>query len=204
MAENSDHALEFTNSQEQLELSALINRFCDRDPKDFNPDTDVDEARKIVHILDPKMELTKEGHYLERLRSDTTSSSTIVGTTEFGEFQTTVGRQNEKGPKVTSIGTKPAEYRIGSYVVTKQQNPRGPILTFKHFMRHGRTAQMLGQFPPFWGILYNPDSLEPIGILDIHTQVKEKIFKLPFLMKKGESVRRINQHADVVWRVPDK
>jgi len=61
----SENAFEFENSGEQLRLSNLVNRFCERKAEEFDPAVHVDEVREIVKALAPKVKSFSSPHWFE-------------------------------------------------------------------------------------------------------------------------------------------
>lgn len=196
MAENP---LEFENSQEQLRLSALINRFCDRKAEEFDSNVHVDEAREIIRILAPKIKSFSNRYWAENFgsSSDKTTTSAIRGVTNLGEVTVTTGSKSQKELKPNISLRKEEVYRIGAYMVTKIRVPGGfVVLNFRHFMKHGVANRVMGIFPPYWQIFYDPKSLEPTTISETQSKVKEIKMNVPFFKK---TFRHISETPNVVY-----
>jgi len=189
--------VEFENPQEQLQLSALVSRFCDRTPNEFDPALHVDEAREIVKALGPRIKLTSS-NVISRNYNQANSSSTIVGATDLGEIKTTVPEKSNT-PKVKYRLGKEEIYRIGAYMITKVKYPNGGSrLQFKHFIEHGVASRVIGKYHPYWVMDYDSKSLELLGIAEMQSKVKE--IKINFPFRRIE--RLIGNEPHFVWLAP--
>lgn len=191
----SDNAFEFANHGEQLRLSNLVNRFCERKAEEFDPAVHVDEARKIVQALAPKVESFSSPYWFEKFPATSKDSTLKVkGVTDLGEITTQLEKPNELRPNISL--RKEEIYRIGAYMVTKLKVPGGySVLNFKHFMKHGATNRYTGNFPPYWQIFYHEKSLEPTTISETQSKVRE--FKIPF--KARPFYRNVSEYPKIVW-----
>lgn len=109
--------IEFQNPQEQLLLSALVDRFCSRTPNEFDPIIHVNEAREIVKQLVPKIKFFSTESFSWQIDSPPSQSkkSLLVGATDIGKASAVVDDQREKKPEKKTTFGKQDTYRIGAY-----------------------------------------------------------------------------------------
>lgn len=193
---DKERKLEFSDPNEQLELAALVNRFCELEAEEFDADIHLQPAREIVQALDPRIEKSSEELITVSTNINLPNSSpTILGATEAGEVETRVKNNDGKRKGFKKIIGKKKEYRIGAYVITNTSYGNTNVLAFKNFWGHGGSNEALGVYPPFWTIEYNKKDLGVKQITKYYPYEKSISFSP---LKTGFSL--ILEHKYVVWK----
>ena len=193
---------EFSSQQEQLELSALVNRFCVLEPEEFDPNIHLDDARKIVRALNPRIDLLSKTTVTGRARMPQFDrDSVVVGATEIGEVKTTIENKDKKPKDINIKLGKPKEFRIGAYVVTKFASKDIAFLQFENFWGYGGANEALENYPPFWTIGYDLKNLELQSIQKHYSLVEKKV--IDFFIMKLET-RRVKDLPKTVWESQDR
>ena len=139
---------------QQLVLAAKVNRLCEVLPKNFDPETQVEDASEIVRLLDPRLQ-TQRGFQLIFSRRGRSDSSILAGATNAGQINYKTESESERQVKFNI-----KEYKIGGYVATKVCWWKDATIILEDFWNPHADGTDLGVLEPKTIIRYNPKLLD--------------------------------------------
>lgn len=161
--------IEYLNPQEQLRVSALVNRLCEIETEEFDAEKDLEAAKEIVKALDKKLIDNKNKFKVAASVGYNSESRISSGATNLGNVSASF---DERKRREISIGGF-IEYRIGAYVAQKQTNRGNAIIRFEHFFGRGGANDALDIHPPYTVISYRNTDLDVEGIYRYFPRVKK-------------------------------
>lgn len=176
--------------REQLFIAAKVNRLCETDPENFDPNAQLQDAKDIVLALHPRVK--PSGKYRVKINYLSTSSSTsTVADTGIGNMPIPTSEQT-----AYSIKYGVNEYRIGTQIATKRVGEKSTSLLFRDFRDNGAVGAVFDKYPPQTIIEYK---FEPeVDLLEIRRhfyQIQER--RLLWLIPYG-AITVAQQ--DVLWK----
>jgi len=139
--------------EERLFLSSRVNRLCEIEVQDFDPDTQLEEVHHVVDLLDPRLKPWK--FQLSGEHHGDPGSHSVTGSTNQGDFSTSF---ESDGVKRFSVGGGD-EFRTGMYVVIKYPGRESNFLIFEHFWDRGENNAVFGTRPSQTVIGYETGNL---------------------------------------------
>lgn len=147
--------------EQQLILAAKVNRLCEVLPEDFDPVTQVADAKEIIRLLDPRLQIQR-GMQFTFTTTGTSESSVFAGATNAGQVNTSIESETVRQARFNI-----KEYRIGGYVATKRLSRREATIRFADFWDPNADGIDQGVLEPETVIGYDPESLDPKRITRI-------------------------------------